>query len=159
MVGKVDSAVACLAKAIKLDESNPEYYFCLGNALSLKDKYKDAIKSYKKAISLNPKLTDAVYNLGNAYFMIGYFHEAKLNYQACLNCPSLEKDVKFALAKLYIEFSHEKEENMTKAKDLLDELLLTNNKHTHYLYFYGKMYQKQKKLDRAKEYYRVSLTL
>lgn len=127
----------------------------MGNALCYKEKYKDAIKSYKKAVSLKEDFLDAYFNLGNAYYMIGKFQEAISNYKVCSKTDQYRSEVRFALVKMCVENPDGEIIEISKVKKYLDEFLINNYNYIHSLYYYGKIMEKEKDFQKAKEYYLV----
>jgi tetratricopeptide (TPR) repeat protein len=61
--GKTQVAVELIAKAIRLDSKNPEYFNNLGLAYHEQGFLDDAIRQYQRAIALAPNYADAHYNL------------------------------------------------------------------------------------------------
>lgn len=159
MTGMIDSAISCYIKVIKMDDSRSEFFYNLGNALSLTDRYKEAVRSYKKAILLKKDYYDGYFNLANAYFMMGKYQDSLNNYEICLNFNENNDDVKFALAKLYIEYSHANEDNLQKARSILEVLIKKNDRHINTIFYYGKLHEKEKKNNLAKAEYRVCIIL
>ena len=158
LIGKIENSITLYVKVIKMDEKRPDFYYNLANALTMIDKYKEAIKSYKKVIALDSKYYDAYFNVANAYFMLGSFQQALNYYEYCLKLKDYKKDdneIKFSIAKLFIEFSDYKEDNLSKARIILDELFMQNEKNPNTIYYMGKLHEKEKNMKLARAQYEV----
>lgn len=66
-----------LRKAIELDPKLPEAHFQLGNLLSDRSHYEDAIPEYLKALENKSDIADAHYRLGQAYVRTGQKEKAQ----------------------------------------------------------------------------------
>jgi len=68
-LGKIDEAIVCFKKAIKINSDFTPAYNILGsiyNEIGNKDL---ALRNYLKAIEINPNYFNAIYNLANFYFV------------------------------------------------------------------------------------------
>jgi len=74
--GKVDEALVVLNKAVSLDPKEFEAHWALGRALSLKERFTEAVEEFQKAIALIPSRSDAHYQLGLALRKLGRTEEA-----------------------------------------------------------------------------------
>jgi tetratricopeptide (TPR) repeat protein len=68
---KWDAAIAFLQKASRIEPTNPDPYFFLGQAYQALEKYDQAIEVLRKAIALNPDLKHNDYQVTNAHFRLG----------------------------------------------------------------------------------------
>jgi len=48
----------------------------LGDAMCLKEQYQNAIEAFLKAVALDTTDPVPYYHVGNAYYMLGQYHEA-----------------------------------------------------------------------------------
>jgi tetratricopeptide (TPR) repeat protein len=67
---KLDEAIECYQKAIKLDP-NHVYYLSLGNRYLEQGKFDEAIAAYQKSIEKKPRFTFGLYQLGFVYIKNG----------------------------------------------------------------------------------------
>ena len=72
---KLDKAVECYNRAIKLDKHHV-LYMSLGNVYQRQGKLDEAIVAYKKSIELKPTFTHSLYELAGAYFKKGQYEDA-----------------------------------------------------------------------------------
>jgi tetratricopeptide (TPR) repeat protein len=69
-----------------------DYYFQEGLILQQNEKWEEAIAFFHKALALNDQLFSVRNNLGNAYFALGRYDEARREYEAALSLnPSYAK--------------------------------------------------------------------
>ncbi|MBD3259672.1 glycosyltransferase [Candidatus Woesearchaeota archaeon] len=65
--GNADDAKQLLAKAIEIDNKDPEAYFVLGQVYEQDNMIDDAIKCYKMSVKFNPYKSEAYVGLGTMY--------------------------------------------------------------------------------------------
>jgi protein O-mannosyl-transferase len=82
--GRIDEAIECHKKAIRLDPKNAEAHYNLGNILLSQDKFGEAIGEYEKALSINPKYIKAHINLAVALMEESRPQEAADEYRKVL---------------------------------------------------------------------------
>ncbi len=84
-----------------------EYFFNLGNALSLKHRFNEAIIQYLKALDLkdgdSQMLSQTSFNLGNAYFFQNDFRKAADSYKQALALHPDNIDYNFNMANTAME--------------------------------------------------------
>jgi protein O-GlcNAc transferase len=73
---RVDEAVECYQKAIKLNRTFAGSYFHLGSVFEKSGEFKKAIHYYQEAIKYNPMFDGSYNNLGNVFRKIGQEDEA-----------------------------------------------------------------------------------
>ena len=83
-VGRHDSAVDLIGKAIALKDNEPAYHSNLGAALRDQGKFDEAVASYDRALALKADFADAHSNRGNALRGQGKFDEAVASYDRAL---------------------------------------------------------------------------
>ena len=64
---KAEDAIIAYKRLLQFNPHVPGYYFGLGNAFFLADKFKEAIQYYEKTVQLAPDNIRAWYNLGETY--------------------------------------------------------------------------------------------
>lgn len=74
--GRLEEAVALLAKAVSLDVRDADVHKKLGDALRLSWRLEEAVRSYREAIALDPAQVDARNNLGVVLGALGSRSEA-----------------------------------------------------------------------------------
>ena len=84
----------------------------------------EAIKDFSKAVNIDKTVSKYSYNLGNAYFLNGWYKEAADAYQNAICIEPDNYDYRYSLAYLYYEYS-----NFSKAKQEVDYILENNGKH------------------------------
>ncbi len=91
-VGKNDTAIQYIEKAIAANPNIPEMYCNLGNALRDLSRFDEAVASFQKAISLNPDNAETHNNLGNILRNMGQLIEAITHYRKAISCnPNFAK--------------------------------------------------------------------
>ena len=80
-VGKHDTAVDLITKAVAIKPDLAEAHNNLGNALQKLRKLDEAVASYHKALAIKPDYAEAHYNLGLALQELGQFNEAVDHYR------------------------------------------------------------------------------
>jgi predicted O-linked N-acetylglucosamine transferase (SPINDLY family) len=82
--GKLDEAVACYHRALKLKPDFAEVHSNLGNALKDQGKLDEAVACHRRALELKPDYAGALNNLGNALRDQGKLDEAVTSYRRAL---------------------------------------------------------------------------
>jgi predicted O-linked N-acetylglucosamine transferase (SPINDLY family) len=82
--GNHERAIESIARAIRLDGSQPSFHNNLGNALRSQGRLAEAIASYQSALQLRPNYAEAYNNLGIALGEQGRLAEAIVSYQRAL---------------------------------------------------------------------------
>jgi tetratricopeptide (TPR) repeat protein len=83
-VGKHDTAVDLITKAVAIKPDLAEAHNNLGNALQKLRKLDEAVASYHKALAIKPDYAEAHSNLGNALQALGEMDEAVASYHKAL---------------------------------------------------------------------------
>jgi protein O-GlcNAc transferase len=83
-LGKTDTAVHLINKAIVNDPKNPAYHNNLGIVFQVQGKIDEAISCYQKALELKPDFAEAYNNMGNVLKDQGKIDEAISCYQKAL---------------------------------------------------------------------------
>jgi tetratricopeptide (TPR) repeat protein len=141
MMEKYDEAMKYYIKSIKLDA------FCI------KENFKEAIRCYKKSIKLDPKNFETYFNLGNSYFVIGWYEEALECYTMSGSLGYDNPDLKFAFSRVHIELGSE--ENNKEADKYLFELLKNDPNNNKYLFYYAKLKESSNKKEAKVIYHRI----
>jgi len=76
--GQIESL---LTRSVELDPKFAEPYLQLGNLLSDRKKYSEAVPQYQQALGLNRDLADAHYRLGQAYVHLGRRDQAQQHFE------------------------------------------------------------------------------
>jgi predicted Zn-dependent protease len=123
---RFDDAINHYIQAIKKnDDKKPDAYYNLGNAMCVKNQYKEAIKCFKKVIKYDSSNIDAIFNLGNCLFVIGKFKKAIEKYELCAKLNMNTYEVKISLAKSLIEIGEK--DSLIKAESMLRAMLKEDN--------------------------------
>ncbi|MGD8341512.1 MAG: tetratricopeptide repeat protein, partial [Gammaproteobacteria bacterium] len=83
-LARLEEAVTCYDKALKIDPGDAEALFRLGNVLMHLGRQEAAVSSYRRAIAIKQDYAEAHYNLGNALGSIGKLEEAVTSYERAL---------------------------------------------------------------------------
>jgi tetratricopeptide (TPR) repeat protein len=83
-MGRAETAVDAIRRAIASDGQNPGYFSNLGNVLYSDGKFDDAVAAYCQAIRINPNFADAFSNLGAALERQGKLVEAEAAYRQAI---------------------------------------------------------------------------
>jgi len=103
--GKIDKAIECYEKGLKIDPNYAMIYNNLGYIFFSFPSHKDIKKSenyYKKSISLDKKLAEPQNNLGNLYKSLNKYNEAILCFKEAIKKNSKLNFVHHNLATTYI---------------------------------------------------------
>lgn len=82
--GRYELAIELAAEAQRIDPSNPEYDFQLGQLLLLEDNAFAAIEPLNVAVNRDPFFLEGFYHLGKAYERLGRHNEAVIAYNKLL---------------------------------------------------------------------------
>jgi tetratricopeptide (TPR) repeat protein/SAM-dependent methyltransferase len=96
--GRHQDAKTFLAKAIALNERNPQCHYHMGLAFALLGSMDDAAAHNKRAIELDPDYADAHLNLGNVFKAQGNLSEAAACYQRVLTLRARTPEAHYNLA-------------------------------------------------------------
>jgi adenylate cyclase len=77
----IDGILATSARALELDTSLAEAHASRGLALSLRERYPEAMVEFARAIALDPNLFEAQYFCARAYFAQGKLDEAATHFE------------------------------------------------------------------------------
>lgn len=101
-LGKADSAINSLTKALELNPNSPEAYVTLGSCYATKNDYKNAIDAFNKALILRPDYPEALANLGDALTRSGRYEEALKTNQKVLTIAPQITQVYFNMGYTYL---------------------------------------------------------
>lgn len=73
-------AIECFSKAIKLDPTNSVIFSNRAFTYIKLEKYSEAVEDANAALALNPHMLKAIYRRGCAFFALGKFKEAFLDF-------------------------------------------------------------------------------
>lgn len=122
LLDQFDEAISHYIQAIKKnDDKKSDAYYNLGNALCVKNQYKEAIKCFKKVVKYDSSNIEAIFNWGNCLFVIGKYRKAVEKYELCGKLNMDTKEVRIALAKSLIEIGEK--ECLNKAEGILTKML------------------------------------
>jgi len=85
---KADSAIFLIDNALSINPSNCEYHFKKGEYLIARYKNNDAIKSLTTAVQCTQNFPDAWYKLGQAYYNLGNYTTAAMNFSQAIEFNS-----------------------------------------------------------------------
>lgn len=105
-IGDLQRAEKFFALATKLDKSDYNAHFNLGNCFSAQNKFSEAISAYNIAIRLDPLNYGAYQNKGNAHFRLGEMNEACEAYLKALKINSALPEIHYNLGLIYRDTNH-----------------------------------------------------
>ena len=143
-VGRHDSAVDLIGKAIALKDNEPAYHSNLGAALRDQGKFDEAVASYDRALALKADFADAHSNRGNALRGQGKFDEAVASYDRAL---AIKPD--FAEAHYNRGIALQDQGKLAEAVASYDRALTIKPGHAEAHRNKGNAFQGQGKLDEA----------
>lgn len=84
VAGRVDEAIAQLARAVRIEPDSASMHYELGTVLLNHDKRGDAAREFRRAIELKPDFSESYNNLGVIHFLNGEIANAIDLYQQAL---------------------------------------------------------------------------
>ncbi len=120
-LGKFDSALLYVNKAIAIKEDYDQGYVVKGDIMVRKNDLKQAYKFYETALKINPQNPDAVNGIASVYFFEGNINKAKRNYERSLKMEPDNPSVYYNLGTIYIH-----KQNYSKAIKCFDKALEIN---------------------------------
>lgn len=107
-LGKIDQAINCFVKSIKLNSNFHESFNNIANCYQTQNRTNEAIKNFKKSIDIKPSFFEGYYNLANCYKQTCQFNLAKTNYLKSIELNANNINAHYNLGNLYIiEKKHE----------------------------------------------------
>jgi protein O-GlcNAc transferase len=82
--GRLDEAISCFQKALKINPNLVEVYNNLGNTFKDQGRLDEAISCFQKVLEINPNYAEAYNNMGNMLMGQGNLAEAVYHYQKAL---------------------------------------------------------------------------
>jgi len=153
-VGKFDSAVTFITKAVKRDPGQPVFYNNLGNALKANGDLAGAAAAYKKALALKPDYGDVHYNLGNAFMELGQAAEAVSSYKNALAVMPGSAEVYYNLGNGFME-----QEQLDEAVAAYTKAIALKPDYADAHYNLANILARQVRLDEAAAGYRNAIAL
>lgn len=90
--GKIDEAMRCFARSIRIDRTYASAYFAAGDVLYDCGSYWEAASEYRDGLIYNPRNADGFAALGNCYLQVGEYPEAAVAFrQALILQPDLRE--------------------------------------------------------------------
>jgi tetratricopeptide (TPR) repeat protein/2-polyprenyl-3-methyl-5-hydroxy-6-metoxy-1,4-benzoquinol methylase len=86
--GQNDAALELIARAISLQERNPQFHYNIALVLAASGRMDDAVSHNRRAIALKPDYTDAHTNLASALASQGKWSEAEVHFRRTLSQSS-----------------------------------------------------------------------
>ncbi|GIW21592.1 MAG: hypothetical protein KatS3mg068_0599 [Candidatus Sericytochromatia bacterium] len=146
-LGQLDNSIYYLKEAIRLNFSDNNIYYILGNIYFKKSLYQEAIIEYEKFVKNNPNDAISRYKLGNLYFNIGNYKYALEHYNKAISIDSTYKEI--------LKYNIKEASNIIKVKNnikkfqkLLEDFYLKNN---HYPENIDKIYKNEDYLNYCKK--------
>ncbi len=127
----------------------------MGNALSIKERYKESIKYFAKALKVDPYNAEAFYNLGNSQFMAKEYEDALASYESCEKLGGGSSQLSLLKARVLMEIEINQQMNLEKAQKIMETLKKEEEENENIYFVYGNLMEKKNDLKEAKEYYEV----
>ncbi|MCB0520301.1 MAG: tetratricopeptide repeat protein [Lewinellaceae bacterium] len=99
--GQPEAALQDVKKAMRLDASNPEVYYLLGETEMAKGEAAAAIESFTIALDFNPSCPDCYFGRGKAKVQNRQFYEAINDLYRVLELDPLHQEAKAMLPEIY----------------------------------------------------------
>jgi len=119
---KLNEAIACYEKAIKIDPNFAEIYDNLGTVYKIKESYNKAESYYKQSIKLNNKIAGSHNNLGTLYKLLNKNDEAIECYNKAISINS-----KFVIAHYNLGIVYKSIGKFDEARKCLNEAINLDN--------------------------------
>ena len=116
--GKIESAIANLRQAIKLNPNFVAAYNNLGTILQTQEQLAEAKQCYEKALAINPDTAETHSNLATIWQLEGDLAQAKIGFLKALQIKPNYEPALTNLANIY-----QREGNFTQAKAILNRVL------------------------------------
>ena len=117
-----EEACKYLKKAVEIDEEDESFSVALAMSMVKLEKYKEASEIYKKLMVMHPEKDNYKYNLVTCYEAIGEYKSAIAMLEGFVHVNTKFILPAQKLASLYI-----KTNQLSKAKEIYDSILLKNN--------------------------------
>jgi adenylate cyclase len=105
----IDGILATSAKALDLEDGLAEAHASRGLALSLRERYPEAMAEFDQAIALDPNLFEAHYFYARACFTQGKLDEAARHFQRAADIKPDDYQALLVLAGVHRSLGHERE--------------------------------------------------
>jgi len=102
-VKNYDVAVDLISQAIQINDTAPNFYNSLGNALSDQGKLEEALACYRQVLALDPNFAEAYRNLGVVFKNQGLLDEALEHYQRAIDLQPDLVDAHTSLGVVFLE--------------------------------------------------------
>ena len=135
-LGRIETALVCYEKAIKIKPDYAEAYNNLGTTLQSKGDVDAAIESYRKAIEIKPVFAEAYNNIGTCFQKKGAYEEAIKNYRL-----ALKKNPDYAEAYFNIGNTFQTKNQLKKAIESYKEALTIKPNYPEIYYNMGSALQ------------------
>ena len=129
---KHDKACECLQKAVDLDDEDESFKVALAMSLVKTEQYRAAVDIYKKLIVQHPEKDNYKYNLITCYEAMGETYTAITMLEAIVYV-----NPKFILPAQKLAALYIKTNQLSRAKELYDKILLKNNPTAETLHQYA----------------------
>ena len=105
----LDGILATSARALELDASLAEAHASRGLALSLRERYDEAMAQFEQAITLDPNLFEAHYFCARAFFAQGKLDQAAAHFERAANIKPDDYQALLVLQGVYRSLGREQE--------------------------------------------------
>ena len=155
-----NKAAEYIISAIKNDNNKNDYYFDLAKIYIDIAYYTEALECLNRSIKYS-LINNTKENLSEKYFLSGWILYKNLEYQnALLNLNLVEKNSKFfTSAKIIIQTINLQNENLPKAKDILENMYKSHSDNSILLDALAMAYKNLKMPNKAIEIYSQALAL
>lgn len=150
---ELDSALACMQKAVQADPQNKWYLLELANIYEKRHEQKPLVETWERLIQIQPDNIDYYYEMANAQIMAEDLEGAIVTLNKVEKKVGVTEMVSVQKQKLWEALGDDK-----KAIEEVDRLAKALPQEKKYSAILAEMYMKQQNFKKAKEYYDLILT-
>jgi tetratricopeptide (TPR) repeat protein len=158
-MGKFDKAVEEINKLIATAPEEAKYYGILAELYAANNKDTEAVDTYQKALKIDPENAYINLSLSEYYRQKRDYPKAFIYLEKAFNAEELDIDSKVKILLSYYVVSEKSEELKTQSLALCDVLIKAHPKEAKAYSVAGDFYYRDKKLDKAKEYFSKAVEL
>lgn len=158
-MGKFEKAVEEINKLIASAPDDAKYYGILAELYAANNKDAEAVDTYQKALKIDPDNPYINLSFSEYYRQKRDYPKGFIYLEKAFNSEELDIDSKVKILLSYYVVSEKSEELKTQSLTLCDMLIKAHPKEAKAYSVAGDFYYRDKKLDKAKEYFSKAVEL